>query len=342
MAVFVLGAGATRGASFVDPSKNACLPPLDTDFYAQLQRIRTKKHERIIKNVIQDTVDLFGVNFNVTMETVFTTLEHILRMVHTTGESRDFKRDEIGEKQGRLMQSIAATLEEALCPEGYEGTKCAFHAKLVEALKAEDEIISFNYDCLIDETLKRSTRQVWNARYGYGFNLGQRGANLSGDDHWMPKLPANKSSTVKLYKLHGSLHFHQEKRDQEKIKLKRRPYTTQFGNLRFTIIPPESNKRYEEGIFKGLWYRAGQALHRAATLVVIGYSFPTSDLHATALFRVSTKREALRSLVLVNPDREARRRARDVLRRGLSNKTRVLVFDTFKEFAAVDRSLWDA
>jgi hypothetical protein len=110
MAVFVLGAGATRGASFVDPSKNACLPPLDTDFYAQLQRIRTKKHERIIKNVIQDTVDLFGVNFNVTMETVFTTLEHILRMVHTTGESRDFKRDEIGEKQGRLMQSIAATL----------------------------------------------------------------------------------------------------------------------------------------------------------------------------------------------------------------------------------------
>jgi hypothetical protein len=150
MAVFVLGAGATRGASFVDPSKNACLPPLDTDFYAQLQRIRTKKHERIIKNVIQDTVDLFGVNFNVTMETVFTTLEHILRMVHTTGESRDFKRDEIGEKQGRLMQSIAATLEEALCPEGYEGTKCVFHAKLVEALKAEDEIISFNYDCLIE------------------------------------------------------------------------------------------------------------------------------------------------------------------------------------------------
>jgi hypothetical protein len=342
MAVFVLGAGATRGASFVDPIKNACLPPLDTDFYSQLQRIRNKKHEKIIEHVIQDTVDLFGVNFNVTMETVFTTLEHILRMLQTTGESRDFKHDEISKKQLRLMQAIAATLEEALCPEGHKSAECAYHAKLVQLLKPKDEIISFNYDCLIDETLKRSTGQIWNARYGYGFNLGRRGANLSGDGFWMPGSPASRSNGVRLYKLHGSLHFHQKKRDQEKVKLKQRPYTTQFGNLRFTIIPPESNKRYEEGIFKGLWYQAGQALHRASTLVVIGYSFPISDLHATALFRVSTKREALKSLVIVNPDREARRRSRDVLRRGLSNKTKVLVFDTLKEFAAVGRALWDA
>jgi hypothetical protein len=342
MAVFVLGAGATRGASFVDPIRKACLPPLDTDFYSQLQRIRNKKHGKIIEEVIQDTVDLFGVNFNVTMETVFTTLEHILRMVQTTGESRDFKHDQISKKQGRLMQAIAATLEEALCPEGQKGAECAYHAKLVESLKPKDEIISFNYDCLIDETLKRSTGQIWNARCGYGFNLGRGGANLSGDEYWMPESPASKSNSIKLYKLHGSLHFHQEKRDQEKVKLKQRPYTTQFGNLRFTIIPPESNKRYEEGIFKRLWYQAGQALHRASALVVIGYSFPISDLHATALFRVSTKRDELKSLVIVNPDREARRRSRDVLRRGLSNKTKVLVFDTFKEFAAVDRSLWDA
>ena len=102
------------------------------------------------------------------------------------------------------MQAIAATLEEALCPEGYEGTECAHHTKLVEALKAKDEIISFNYDCVIDETLRRSKTQVWNARYGYGFNLGRRGKNLSGDDHWMPKTPAGKTNTVTLYKLHGS------------------------------------------------------------------------------------------------------------------------------------------
>jgi hypothetical protein len=76
MAVFVLGAGATRGASFVDPLENPCLPPLDADFYAQLQRIGHKKHLETVENVISDTIELFGPSFQVTMESVFTTLEH--------------------------------------------------------------------------------------------------------------------------------------------------------------------------------------------------------------------------------------------------------------------------
>jgi hypothetical protein len=54
--VTVLGAGATRGASFVEPAGNPCLPPLDTDFYAQLQRIKNKKHHEMMKGVIQDTL----------------------------------------------------------------------------------------------------------------------------------------------------------------------------------------------------------------------------------------------------------------------------------------------
>ena len=111
MAVFVLGAGATRGASFVDAVKKPCLPPLDADFYAQLQRIQHKKHADTIKRVIKDTVELFGVNFNVTMELVFTTLEHTERMLQTTGENRDFKRGEINNKKVRLKQAIAASLE---------------------------------------------------------------------------------------------------------------------------------------------------------------------------------------------------------------------------------------
>jgi hypothetical protein len=132
MTVFVLGAGATRGASFVAPTVNPCLPPLDADFYAQLLRIKNKKHTETINAVIRDTVELFGVNFNVTMETAFTTLEHTERMIQTTGENRDFKRSEINAKKERLKQAIAATLEEALCAGGqHEGSECEHHRKLV-------------------------------------------------------------------------------------------------------------------------------------------------------------------------------------------------------------------
>lgn len=198
--------------------------------------------------LIADTVELFGVNFQVSMETVFTTLEHTARMTETTGENRDFKRSELDEKKETLKQAIAATLEESLCAGGQrEGSKCKHHSKLVKAMKAKDEIISFNYDCLIDETLKRDGSELWNPRYGYGLNLGKRGSNLTGDKAWAPEIVAKKANTVSLYKLHGSLHFDVT---DDKVKLKRRPYTKQTGNLRFTIIPPESNKRYDQGVFK--------------------------------------------------------------------------------------------
>jgi hypothetical protein len=165
-------------------------------------------------------------------------------------------------------------------------------------MKEREEVVSF-----IDETLRNRGAGKWNARYGYGFDLGKRGSNLSGDAYWMPQAPATKDRTIKLYKLHGSLHFDA---GGSKVKLKQRPYRKQFGQLKFTIIPPESNKRYDQGVFKRLWYQAGQALHRARTLVVIGYSFPLSDSHATALFRVSIKEGGLKTLVLVNPDRDNR------------------------------------
>jgi hypothetical protein len=339
VALFILGAGATRGASFVNAAKNACLPPLDADFYTQLQRIRSPKHQETVSDVVEDTVEVFGVNFQVTMEAVFTTLEHTARMVETTGENRDFKRADLDRKRERLKQAIAATLEESLCAGGqHEGTMCKHHAKLVQEMKPKDSIISFNYDCLIDETLRQHGTGKWNPRYGYGLNLGKRGSNLVGDSEWAPSAPAPKQKTIGLYKLHGSLHFRVE---GEKVKLKTRPYTKQVGDLRFTIIPPESNKRYDEGVFKRIWYQAGQALHRTRHLIVIGYSFPVTDSHANALFRISTKREGLESLVLVNPDRDARHRAREVLKRGLGPRTRVLVFDKFSEFIAVDRSLWE-
>jgi hypothetical protein len=46
------------------------------------------------------------------------------------------------------------------------------------------------------------------------------------------------------------------------------------------------------------------------------------------------------SLVVVNPDPEARRRTRDVVQRGISKNTRALSFDRFSDFAAADRGIW--
>jgi hypothetical protein len=348
--VVVLGAGATRGASFVDPANNLCLPPLDTDFFTQLQRVRNLKHKELIDTVLADAHELFGVNFKLTLETMFTTIEQTIRMVRATKESREWKTAELEAKRGRLMQAIGAVLEESLLRrEDGKMTRnheeCAYHRKLIEHLQAGDSILSFNYDCLVDHMLRNSGSEKWNARYGYGFDLGQKGRLLQGDVSWQPATPARKNETIRLFKLHGSLHFQiTEKvvggKYETHVLLKERPYTKQHGTLKFTIIPPEWNKQYDRGAFARIWRLASAAIHKAEHLIFIGYSLPSTDMHSTVLFRTSVKRGNLKSLVVVNPDPEARRRTRDVVQRGISKSTRVLSFDSFQEFASAGRGLW--
>jgi hypothetical protein len=159
------------------------------------------------------------------MEAVFTTLDHTARMIETSGETRDFKRSDLDAKKKRLMQAIAATLEESLTGGQRIGVECEYHRKLVEIMIPDDAIITFNYDCLIDETLYKHGAGKWNARYGYGLNLGKGRDNLLGYTEWTPSASGTKDGTVLLYKLHGSLHFLVE---GEKVKLKHRPSTVRL------------------------------------------------------------------------------------------------------------------
>ena len=349
MALFVLGAGATRGASFVDPRTDPCLPPLDSDFFTQLQRVRNQKHRDLVTSVMRDVVDLFGANFDVTMETVFTTLEQTKLMVGTTGESRDFKVKELKDRRDRLVQAVACVLEDSLTkrsPGGastFEPRECDFHNDLIRRAAATgDDFISFNYDCLLDYALKGHGEGKWNPQFGYGFRLG-RGRVVKQAEYWRPTGKAvGKTDTIHLYKLHGSLHFVAEGPEDlpESIRLKQRPYARNYRRQQFTIIPPESNKAYDKGAFRNLWRAAAAAIHRAEHIVVIGYSLPPTDAHATALFRTSVKKERLKTIIVVNPDRAARRRIRSVLQRGFSSDTRVISFDYLPEFLALDRSEW--
>jgi hypothetical protein len=342
--VVVLGAGATRACSFVDPTKLSCLPPLDGDFFTQLQRVPDPKHRKDIEQVMADVVELFGSNFSVTLETVFATVEHTIRMLTTTGARRAFKKPALETKRDRLLAAIAIGMEASLAERGDDGhTKqmarnCKDHERLVEdVLRGGDQVISFNYDCVIDYALREKGDKKWNARYGYGFKLGARGALLSGDGEWQPKIKAAQKATVNVHKLHGSLHFQFGK---NRVVLKQRPYTKQRGTPRYSIIPPESNKAYDRGLFAQLWKNAAAALGRARHLVVIGYSLPTTDLHATALFRTSLKPKKLKSLVVVNSDRAARARARGVMQRAMTSETCVLSFDSLKEFLATKVAVW--
>lgn len=185
----------------------------------------------------------------------------------------------------------------------------------------------------------------WNARFGYALPLPPHnpGPNALGETAWNPKMPTTQAKTIRLFKLHGSLHF--RRADQDHVRLKSRPYSHMKPNqaLQFEIIPPESHKRLDDPIFRRIWSGAASALHTARTLALIGYSFPDGDVHTAAFFRLRGTRTAsrLRNVIIVNPDVAARRRTIDIVRASIDRTTRILVFDTLGDFVGVPRSLWD-
>ncbi len=137
--------------------------------------------------------------------------------------------------------------------------------------------------------------------------------------------------------MHGSLtRFAKPKSKDYRLRLRQR-WWHQAGPVAFEIAPPEWNKPIRSGIYQTVWREARKRLVHARAMVFIGYSLPDTDLPAQALFRLDAgdagRVEPLELLVVVNPDREARRRIRHVLLNRMDKSTIVIVFDTFKEFA---------
>lgn len=347
--VFVLGAGATRGCSFVNDMKRQghCIPPLDADFFTQLQRVSSRVHSTRVEELIKGLVEWFGPNYSLGMEQVFCHLEHAERMLRHLKKETGGDYGKVVALKKDLIQSIAIILGESLTKVkaggigSYDLQECDWHDKLVADLAvAGDAFVSFNYDCVLDDSLRRNGHGKWDPHYGYGFKLKPKGTGLSGDEHWLPKGGKRlvRDGTIQVHKVHGSLHFMEKSGE---VVLKSNPYKNpRGGEMRFMIIPPESSKSYDDGRFGQIMRNAYQSLRKATRVVVIGYSLPPSDQHAESLFRFGVKQGGLDSLVIVNPNRESRRRIRNAVQSGLKPTTRVLSFDYLEEFVQADSAIW--
>jgi hypothetical protein len=309
--VVVLGAGASHGAAVPREARLECLPPLNADFFTQLQRITTDKHKVTIERVINDVVQLFGSNFSLTLEDYFTQLEFLVQAVGFAVADPTFQRRDYVAKREHLMTALSAILEASTGRIINEGG-CEHHAVLVNHLSGGDTIISFNYDCLIDDALRRHGDEKWHPRWGYRFPL--RGYQLTGTEHWAPPNPARaRDATISLLKVHGSLNWQLPEGGETRIRLKQRLHQ-QRGIPRFTIIPPVWNKAVDtQDIFRRVWQEAANRLRAARAIAIVGFSFVPTDLYAQSLFRIALgERSKLKRLIIANPNHEARVRIRQV------------------------------
>ncbi len=327
----VLGAGATRGAAFVKAAKGA-LPPLDSDFFTQAQRLSTAKPQSLIDKLIEDVVTTFGSNFALSMEGYLTRLE---QLSHVLDDFRFRGRPPVNRyrrMRADFLQVLAALLDESVG----RNPVCDYHERLVDRMSNDDALLSLNYDWLIDHSLKKNGHGKWNPRKGYGVPVYTRGPRGAGTRYWACERnsrPVYSNKSISLLKLHGSMNWFPVPLDRTPARLElRKRWWHQKGNLRFEIAPPEWNKPTRSGVYVPVWRQARKALREAKALVFVGYSLPETDLPVQALLTVEKTPRPLELLITVNPDQSARRRIRAVLQRRLDKETRVLSFDRFEDF----------
>lgn len=335
--VVILGAGATRGAEFVDRHNPICVPPLNADFFTQLQRIQTRKHQSTVDGVLRDLLRVYGPNYRVTLEEYVTQLESLAEMVEMLpGSSSAFSAEGLGEMRTRLLNALSAVLEEAAdvskSTSLAKKEPCGYHSAIARCLNPKDTIVTFNYDCVMDDALRRIGAGKWSAQYGYCFS---NPARVTGYEVWSANdAPTGLNSSVNLLKLHGSLNWRPlPSGDADEIRLRERPYK-QAGDKEYELVPPENAKRLDgRPTLRRLWANAELALRRAEVLALVGFSFTPTDLHVDSLFRLAMGRNTrLKRVVIVNPNPDHRRAIRAVLARKLADNIRLVQFDYLRDF----------
>lgn len=79
---------------------------------------------------------------------------------------------------------------------------CDHHDRLAELLHAEDAIVTFNYDCLMDVALRRKAGRGWDPTRSYAFEIQESAAAA-----WRLDAPRRRpvKAPIALLKLHVSL-----------------------------------------------------------------------------------------------------------------------------------------
>jgi hypothetical protein len=281
----VLGAGASRGASFASRDGHLHPPPLDSDFFRLLSRSPAGRSAQA-RALIQYVQKNHSPTLDASMEAIFVELE---------GSAEFYKQFNI--TRGRIVREPQRTIDHfyRVLPAVMRHSitaACEFHQTLATALESGDAVISFNYDCIMDEALKCNGGRRWNPENGYGFDIS---ANAEDWKQWGGGPDAKKP--IKLLKLHGSLNW---ERTNDGIRLLAAPYDRETAAG--AIVPPLGRKPVAEEPYLHAWRVARTAVKSAERLIVIGYSLPEADHLVRALFRADIDNDRLREVIVVDPD----------------------------------------
>jgi len=331
-AVLILGAGASRGAGCF---RNTLLPPpLDTDFFSLLERVQHR--DRALKQLLEFVKSEFGEAAFPRMEELFTQIEALSEFHEnlniTPGPRVTRYRRQLDAFVGNIARFFHHVFIDAAS--GVHRT-CEHHDRIAELLHAEDAVVTFNYDCLMDDALRRKAGRGWDPKISYGFEIQEAAAT-----EWRPQTPKGRPARtpIALLKLHGSLNWDRSAGSEAiHLVLRGDPYT-HSGRTAAEVVPPVWDKTIKEDeVLKQIWKEARRTLPTGPVLLSVGYSVPPTDLLSQALIRVAASERAenqkLSHVIVVNPDIQARRRLINLVQGGMNAGTSVIELNTLSELS---------
>lgn len=335
-AVFILGAGATRGGLARQPIP----PPVDADFFEIAGEIKGHGTQKLARTVLNDVWKLYGRVNGVGLESYFRDIEtraRIYKFTSTANKPKDWQK-----RQDNLEELIRRVIIHTTCDASsghFKPRSSKSHKIILSTLERDDTVITFNYDLLIEESFEGA--ELWSPVTGYAQAV--HGITNEWCSKWLStRGGARKSkSKVDLLKLHGSINWTLYNNSQ--IKLKDRPFVvrTRKGKIVFedvSILPPGWNKRVDKNPYNALWNYARLDIEHCDSLVVIGYSLPDTDMLANALFTEivrlrASRKHYIKQLHLIDPSDKVKKRFIELFIPALNEKSKILRYDGIDEFS---------
>jgi hypothetical protein len=226
---------------------------------------------------------------------------------------------------------------------------CDYHDRMASWLNKGDLVASFNYDLLMDRSLRRCLR--WFPDTGYALRFSKIGRRTGDDVEWRD--PLTTPSDAILLKPHGSLNWlhpidswdsvaHMNLHGRTSRQAQERLFCLEDINPRFEddhptyewwerydhtdndytfdmhsiVVPPTLSKPYRdyEPMIGSQWAHLFRALlHEAHELYLVGYSIRPDDVRSWWLFRkIAVSSETLERVVVVDPSDDVFARAKAV------------------------------
>jgi hypothetical protein len=368
--VYILGAGSSRELRFpvtkLDPRRDSpemkvlsVHGPLSSGFFYHVRRFADEMRSQLTvpqeltpARTLTDYIrEYYEANFGhdisledllyqedisnkVNMETLYRTIEEEMER-----EARQSRNQHIAEWDQRFWHARQFLVEYLFASLSLVTWYCrsCYHRILAEyVVTSPANVISFNWDTLLDEQM--AATGAWHYEDGYGFRFGKVVyEHGEGDD----TASVARSSNL-LLKPHGSLDWYRSTQVGGGALYAFIPITELRGNLipnldnyryhndeqfETAIVPPGRKQRH----FTAVWKRIEEVLSQADEIVAIGFSFNANDEYIKREFEGMRFRDDL-TIGLVDPNADDLKSTyADVFRTSRVAK----ICDTFSDYCEI-------